>query len=65
MGQAGQLYAGFQLVMMNIEFQKFKILQKQRKGTWEEFSEDMFEKVMNMIEKAVYVQQYGEFTFDE
>lgn len=41
--------------MMNIEFQKFKILQKQRKGTWEEFSEDMFEKVMNMIEKAAYV----------
>lgn len=34
-------------------------------GTWEEFSEDMFEKVMDMFEKAAYVQQCDEFTFDE
>lgn len=35
------------------------------KDTWEVFSEDMFEKVMDMFEKAAYVQQCDEFTSEE
>ena len=35
------------------------------KDTWKEFSEDMFEKVMDMFEKAAYVQICDEFTSDE
>lgn len=34
-------------------------------GTWDDLSEDMFEKVMDMFEKAAYVRQCDEFTFDE